>query len=129
MRYINPRRKITETVLLYTRTEGGEVICLFGIGRTEFEKIVEKGYIECKTGDRYPEKIYPAYITLATVEDGYDFQLEKINTQNGYQKNYVPSKLSDYLKNPKSLICFFHLHLIQKLGILLIQHFWLQNNF
>ena len=98
MRYINTRRKSADTVLIFNTEEGGDLTCLLDIDKAEFEKIIKRGYFEYQTGYLSPKKIYPVYMMLASFEDGYDFRLEKINTQNGYKKSYSRSKLSDYLK-------------------------------
>ena len=91
MSFINPHRLIVKTVLLYTELEGGRVEVILGFSKQEYEDTIEKGYFESlRTGDKPTHKIYPAYMAFANIEDGYDFKLELINTNNGFSKGISP---------------------------------------
>ena len=97
MSYIDPHRMIEKTVLIYTTMEGGESHTLFGFSKKSYSELLERGYFDICTGDR-ETRIRPAYATIATLEDGYDFILEKINIKNGYKKESVPSFNPEGLK-------------------------------
>lgn len=99
MSYIDPHRLSVKTVILYTKSEGGEVRMLFDRSRDEFEEIIRTGsFLDDKCSDRNPDRIYPAYIAFSNIEDGYDFRLEEINIKNGFKKDFMPSTLKKWLE-------------------------------
>ncbi len=82
--FINPHRGSGDLWLLYTTEEGTECK-MVGANMEMYLETIKKGYFELKTGDRPAEKIYPAYMMLTTVIDGYDFVLADINRKNKRQ--------------------------------------------
>lgn len=74
---LSPKREGEETYLIYTLQEGGDYKILQGFTLENFKQLVKDGYFELKTGDRLPDKIYPAFATLTVGIDNYDFVLQQ----------------------------------------------------
>lgn len=82
--YINPHRGEDEYWLLYTLSEG-ENFQVTGTSLTEYLDTIARGWFTRRTGDREPDRIYPAYMTIVKALDGYDFVIQRINRRNGHE--------------------------------------------
>lgn len=74
---VSPFREMGEYIL-YTEEEGGEFRILIDYSYLDFQKILQKGYLEYRLGDG-TTRVRPAFITHSSIGWGYDFRIAELN--------------------------------------------------